>query len=96
MILSHAAICICVAFERGAGLTISEPQVACPREIAEDPLDGLPVSRPRVGSKASNCHDCKCDVRSCRQCGPVKGANGLVVGDIAHHHALCCACGCLV
>lgn len=43
-----------------------------------------------------HCRDCVCDVWARCQRSPVEGTGSLMVGDPAHHRALCCACWGLV
>jgi hypothetical protein len=56
-------------------------------------FDGFLVCGPRTGCKPSHGCDCDCDVRSCSQCGPIKGANGW---HVMHGHKLSRALWCLL
>ena len=47
-IFCHAAIGICIPNEGPVGLTIGQPEVSHPSEVAEDPLHSVSMHHPRV------------------------------------------------
>ena len=91
-ILIHVAICVSISFEGSLGLYISQPEVACAKQIVKDSLNCPPVGRTRVFYKTSDGGDCESDVGMSGKGGPVKCPNSLTVRLIAHNHVLSHEC----
>ena len=89
MILSHGPICIGIPLKDMLSLPIGEPQVMGTGQIVENLLDHFPMHGPGVCTEVRHHCNGKHDVWAHGEHGPVKCADGLTIGHIAH----CCKVG---